>query len=136
MIICKKELITEMIEHCQREFPNEACGILAGTGCEVEKIFRMANVDKSPERFSMDSKEQLNVMKEIRNLRQKMLGIYHSHVASLPYPSVHDVSLAFYPEVSYVIVSIKDRDNPGIRSFKIKEGIVSKEEMKIVEQCA
>jgi proteasome lid subunit RPN8/RPN11 len=70
-------------------------------------------------------------MKEIRNNSEEMLGIYHSHVASEAYPSSHDVELALYPEVSYVIISIKDKKNPSIRSFKIIEGKITEEELKI-----
>ena len=60
-----------------------------------------------------------------------MVGIYHSHSQTEAYPSAHDVELAYYPEVFYVIVSIKDRDNPSIRSFKIVEGKVNEERVMI-----
>lgn len=131
MIILKKEFLDGIIAQSKRELPNEACGILAGKDGKVEKVYEMTNTDKNPATFFMEPKEQLKVMKEIRNSRLKMLGIYHSHVASQAYPSAHDVELAFYPEVSYVIVSLKDKDNPEVRSFKIEEGKINEEEVKI-----
>ena len=70
-------------------------------------------------------------MKEIRNKGEEIIGIYHSHVASEAYPSNHDVELALYPEVSYVIISLKDNKNPSVRSFKIVEGKITEEELKI-----
>lgn len=130
-MILKKDLVKKITEQCQREFPNEACGILAGKDGEIKKVYAMTNAKPSPENYEMDSKEQLKVMKEIRNLGLEMIGIYHSHVASQAYPSSHDVELAFYPEASYVIVSLKDKDNPTIRSFKIIEGKTTEEEVKI-----
>ncbi len=133
MIIIKKDLADVLIQHCKREFPDEACGILAGRDGKVEKAYEMANVDKSPSSYFMDAKEQFKVMKEIRNLGLEMTGIYHSHVASQAYPSNHDVELAFCPDVSYIIVSLKDKNEPGIRSFKIKEGKITEEEFKIVD---
>lgn len=133
MIHLTKELFNQIAEHSRREFPNEACGILAGKEGRVEKIYEMTNTDKSPSTFFMDAKEQFKVMKEIRNLGLEMVGIYHSHVASQAYPSNHDVELAFYPEVSYLIVSLEDKDNPDIRSFKIKDGKISEEEVEIIE---
>lgn len=132
MLILSKEFSEQIITQCKEEFPNEACGILAGINGEVKKIYVMVNAEKSPENFFMDAKEQLKVMKEIRNLGLEMLGIYHSHVASQAYPSAHDVELAFYPEASYVIVSIKDKDKPSVRSFKIVNGLISEEEVRIV----
>jgi len=131
MLILKKELLKMMREHALREFPNEACGILAGNQARVKKVYEMANAQKSPETFFMDAREQLKVMKEIRNKGEEMIGIYHSHVASLAYPSSHDVELALYPEASYVIISIKDKKNPSVRSFKIADGKITEEEVKI-----
>jgi len=131
MIAIKKDLIKKIIEHSKKESPDEACGILAGRGQKVEKIYEMTNADKSPSTFFMDAREQLKIMKEIRGLGLEMIGIYHSHVASQAYPSSHDVELAFYPEVSYVIVSLKDKNKPRARSFKITEKKITEEELKI-----
>jgi len=142
MIILNKELFEKIVKQCEKELPYEACGILAGPpSCigqneedsvrRVSKVYEMANADKSSATFFMDPKEQLKVMKEIRNNGLEMLGIYHSHVASEAYPSSHDIELSFYPEVSYVIVSLRDRHNPSMRSFKIKDGKIAEEEVRI-----
>ena len=139
MLILKKELFDQIISQSRKEFPNEACGILAGKGGKVngersrtvEKVYEMSNTDASPSTFFMEAKEQLKVMKEIRNSDIQMIGIYHSHVASQAYPSEKDVELAFYPESSYVIISLKERDNPNIRSFNIKGNNIREEEIII-----
>ena len=131
MLYLSKEKAKELVEHSERESPNEACGILAGNDGKVEKVYQMTNTDKSPKTFIMDPKEQLNVMKEIRDLGMKMVGIYHSHIETEAYPSAHDVELAFYPESSYIIISIKDKNNPTVRSFRIIQGKISEEKVKI-----
>lgn len=131
MLILKKDLLQQMLGQIREEFPNEACGVLAGKNGIAEKVYEMTNVDKSPSMFLMGAKEQLKMMKDIRNLGLETVGIYHSHVASQAYPSTRDVELAFYPEASYVIVSLRTKDNPSIRSFKIKEGKITEEEVKI-----
>ncbi len=131
MISITKNLFEQIIKHSKREFPNEACGVLAGKEGNVQKVYEMLNTEKSPSTFFMEPKEQLKVMKEIRSLGLEMIGIYHSHVASRAYPSAHDVEMAFYPEVSYVIISLKDQDHPSIKSFRIEEGKTTEEEVKI-----
>ena len=130
MIIFKKDMRDILIEQSKAEFPNEACGILAGKDNKIEKIYRMVNTDRSAKTFLMDPKEQLSVMKEIRNLNLEMIGIYHSHSETEAYPSSHDIELAYYPESSYVIVSIKEKLKPQIKSFKIVEGKVTEEPIK------
>ena len=110
MIYLTRELAGKIIEHCRKELPNEACGILAGNRGEVKKIYEMTNTGKSPARFFMDAQEQFKVMKDMRNSNLEMIGIYHSHVASRAYPSAHDIEMAFYPDASYVIVSLRDKE--------------------------
>ena len=123
--------LEEMIAHARAEFPNEACGIVAGRDFKAEKVYKMTNPDKSPESFSMDTKEQFKVMKEIRKNNWELLGIYHSHVASPARPSSRDIELAFYPDAEYLIISLSDRNKPVVRSFKITEGKVEEKELKI-----
>lgn len=127
MLYLTREQLNKMIDHAREGFPNEVCGILAGKTGNVEKVYQMSNTDKSAVTFFMDPKEQLRVMKEIRNIGLDFIGIYHSHPETRAYPSAHDVKLAFYPEVSYVIISLQHKDKPEVRSFKIVEGNIEEE---------
>ena len=122
-----------MIEHAKKDYPNEACGILAGkSGGLVSEFFPMTNLDNASISYFMDPKEQLKVFKRIRELGLEMSGIFHSHVASEAYPSQKDIRLAFYSEVSYLIVSLSDMKKPILRSFKIQNEKVAEEEIKIL----
>ncbi len=134
MIIISKQIQDSIIEHAKKEFPHEACGILAGKNENtVTDFFPMKNMDKASISYFMDPKEQLLVFKKMRQLGISMCGIFHSHVASLAYPSQKDVRLAFYPEVSYLIVSLSDMKKPMLRSFRILDEKVTEEEIKIIE---
>jgi proteasome lid subunit RPN8/RPN11 len=122
-----------MIAHARDGYPNEACGILAGpAGGEPTRFYAMRNADESPISYFMDPKEQLRVFKQMREQGVDMQGIFHSHVASEPYPSQKDVRLAFYPDVSYLIVSLSDRERPLLRSFRIRDERVNEEDIHIV----
>ena len=119
----------EMVAHCQREYPKEACGILAGKNGIVERVQQMVNLDNSSISYQMDSAGQLRVMKQMREQHHEMLAIYHSHTASEAHPSPVDVSLAVYPEVSYVLVSLQDRQRPVVKSYQIQGTTVTEEEV-------
>ncbi len=114
-----------VLKHCQDEYPNEACGILAGHSGIVEKVFPMANAEPSPSFYVMDPQEQFRVMKEMRRAGMALVSIYHSHTGSQAYPSATDVSLAFYPEAVYLIITLMDRKNPASRAFTIVEGTIT-----------
>ena len=131
MVFLSKMLYEEMVAHCKREYPKEACGVLAGKGGVVEQVYPMTNVEDSPIGYAMDPKEQLRVEKLMRSRNQQMLGIYHSHTASEAYPSSVDVSLAISPEVSYVLVSLKNREQPTCKSYRIQESTITREDLQV-----
>jgi [CysO sulfur-carrier protein]-S-L-cysteine hydrolase len=125
--------LESIINHCRREYPNEACGILAGAAGRVEKVYPVRNARPSPVSYEMDPEEQFRVMKDIRDAGFAMVGIFHSHPASPAYPSGIDVEKAYwpetlfpnYPEAVYVIVSLMDRRHPVVKGFSIVEGTVN-----------
>lgn len=132
MVITKK-VYEAMIDHAKKGYPKEACGILAGKpGVPADLFFPMRNLDESSISYFMDPKEQLSIFKKMRELGVEMTGIFHSHVASEAAPSQKDIRLAFYPEVSYLIVSLSDMQKPVLRSFKIKDEEVTEEPINIV----
>lgn len=137
-----KKIYDQMIAHAKAGYPNEACGLLSGSLGQKKAgtFFAMKNLDESSISYFMDPKEQLLVLKKMREAGEEMVGIFHSHVASEAYPSQKDIRLAFYgdteteifPKVSYLIVSLSDMKNPVLRSFQIVRESVTEEEIKIV----
>ena len=128
MLTIPKALYEEVIAHCRSRYPKEACGYLAGrAGGVAEQAYPMTNVEDSPIGYAMDPKEQLQVEKLMRQRGQRLVGIYHSHTASDAYPSSVDVDLAISPDVSYVLVSLKDRQRPVVRSFRIDGAEITEE---------
>lgn len=135
LIVISKQQHEEMLEHTARALPNEACGLLAGNLIngikQVEKIYLLTNIDKSPEHFSMDHKEQFAAVKDMRGNGWVMFGSFHSHPASPSRPSEEDKRLAFDPGLSYLILSLQDERNPVLKSFQITNGQVIEEETVI-----
>lgn len=112
-ITIRRELLDDIIAHCKEVYPNEACGILAGRGNAIERAYRITNINNSTVTYEMDSREQINVKREIEKEGLKITCIYHSHPASPAYPSQTDIARAYwpgaddvliYPDVYYVIV--------------------------------
>lgn len=120
-----------IIEQARSEHPNEACGLLAGGNGEATRLFTMSNAERSPVIYRMEPSEQLRVFNEIDRDGLDLVGIYHSHTRSPAYPSATDVSLAYYPEAVYLIVSLASMDAPDLRGFRITDGKVSELELEL-----
>jgi len=135
-IILKKQDYDEILAHALINLPNEACGLLGGLMDgevkTVKKIYLLKNVDQSPEHFTLDPKEQFAVIKDIRNGNGVLLGNFHSHPSSPSRPSEEDKRLAFDADLSYLILSLQDKENPVLKSFRMKQAEVSEEELQVI----
>ncbi|MFM7719496.1 MAG: M67 family metallopeptidase [Actinomycetota bacterium] len=131
MIAFDGALVTEMTEHARREFPNEACGIVAGAAGRPVKVFPMRNADRSPSRYRLDPREQLAVFDELDREGWDLLAIFHSHPTSAAYPSETDRRLAHYPQALHVLVSLVDPTAPEVRAFRIADDAVVEEEVEV-----
>lgn len=125
MIKLTKSDFEKILAHAVKELPDEACGLIAGTvedgDKEIKKVYLLTNIDHSNEHFSLDPKEQLEAIKDMRKNGFVPLGNWHSHPESPSRPSEEDKRLAFDSKASYMILSLMDRENPVLNSFKITE---------------
>lgn len=136
MLYLKKEDYEKILAHCKEGLPNEACGLIGGTiegdKRSIQKVYLLTNIDQSNEHFSMDPKEQLAAVKDMRANGLKLLGNFHSHPESPSRPSEEDKRLAYDSKVNYLILSLMDPENPVFNAFRIdEEKNVTKEELVI-----
>ena len=131
MLRISQQIIDQLFDHAKTGLPEEVCGYLAGTDRDVTSHFPLTNIDHSPEHFSFDPAEQFQVVREVRKAGQVILANYHSHPETPARPSVEDIRLAYDPEISYVIVSLA-AEVPDIKSFRIRNGEVEKEEIQVL----
>jgi proteasome lid subunit RPN8/RPN11 len=131
MLILKKEFLQQIIAQSKKEYPKECCGIFAGRNNEAEILYPLENVSKEPQvAYEIDSRQLLKIFKELRAKNLEMVAIYHSHTETEAYPSERDLELAFYPDSFYLIVSLRNKDKPEVRAFKIKDKEI--QEVKII----
>lgn len=131
MIKIPKSIYEAMIEHARREAPLECCGILAGKVGMVKKAFEMRNEEQSSVRYSISPQEQMRVFENLEKESLEMIGIYHSHTHTQAYPSETDVKMAFYPDISSIIISLKD-EIPVVKAFRIKKDEIDTEEIQVI----
>ncbi len=131
MLMIKQHVVETLMDHSRREVPIEACGYLAEKDGVIVRHYEMTNVDKSAIHFSLEPKEQFESVGKMREAGQKLRAVYHSHPATPARISEEDKKLAVDPDISYVVVSLLDNN---IKSFRILNGTVESEEIKVIEQ--
>ena len=131
MVRIPKSIYHRMIEHAKMEWPMECCGILSGKEKTVEKAFELKNTEESPDQYSMSPRDQLKAFEEMEKESMEIIAIYHSHPNTIPFPSETDVKLAFYPDVSSVIISLKE-ESPVVKGFQIREEAIYLEEIEVI----
>lgn len=125
----------KILAHAEKELPNEACGLIAGIvegGDKViKKVYLLTNTDHSNEHFSIDPKEQLAAIKDMRANGLVPLGNWHSHPESPSRPSDEDKRLAYDSKASYMILSLMNSEEPVLNSFSISGTEAVKEQLEI-----
>jgi proteasome lid subunit RPN8/RPN11 len=125
------EIVEEIVAHAREDAPNECCGMLGGSDGRATTVYRAANAEASPLRYSIDAREQFDLMRRIEDAGEELVGIYHSHTRSTAYPSQTDVNLAGWPDAVYVIVSLEGSGDPDVRGFWIRDGEISDAELLV-----
>lgn len=137
MIILSKNDYEKILAHAKNEAPVEACGLIAGeiSGNDkiVKKVYILTNTDHAEEHFTIDPKEQLSAIKDMRANGLIPLGNWHSHPVSPSRPSDEDKRLAYDSSASYLILSLMNNE-PVLNSFHIEGDKAEKEELVIGQE--
>jgi proteasome lid subunit RPN8/RPN11 len=129
-----QDVVDAIVAHARQDHPDEACGVVAGrAGSDrPERFVPMVNAARSPTFYEFDSMDVLRLYREMDARDEEPVVIYHSHTATEAYPSRTDVSYASEPNAHYLLVSTREPDVEEIRSFRIVDGKVTEEEVRVV----
>jgi proteasome lid subunit RPN8/RPN11 len=129
-----------MVAHALSTPTIECCGLLSGKGGTITRLFEATNVAENKQvRYEAEPLDVRRIMEAIDGAGEEHLGIYHSHPHSPAYPSATDRRLAAY-DVTYFVISLKNRASPNVRAFQIckenpsdQDATVHEEEVEIVD---
>jgi [CysO sulfur-carrier protein]-S-L-cysteine hydrolase len=138
MLTIERAIVDKIIAHARADHPDEACGVVAGAlgSDRPGRFIPMENAERSPTFYRFDSLEQLRVWRELDDQDEEPVVIYHSHTATEAYPSRTDITYASEPNAHYVLVSTRDPEDVEFRSYRILDGEVTEEEVRVVESYA
>lgn len=135
MLRIRADLVEAIVAHARRDHPDEACGVVAGPegSDRPERFVPMLNAARSPTFYEFDSGDLLRLYRDMDSRDEVPVVIYHSHTATEARPSRTDIGLAQEPDAHYVLVSTRDPETHEFRSFRIVDGVVSEEDVEVVE---
>jgi len=136
VLVIRADLVEAMVAHARADHPDEACGVLPGPegSGRPERFVAMTNSARSPTFYQFDSGEQLQVWRAMDDADEEPVVIYHSHTATEAYPSRTDVKLAQEPNAHYVLISTRDPEQHELRSYRILDGEVTEEPVRVVDR--
>ena len=107
-----------VIAHARDSKPRECCGILVGRAGEIQRALPARNLAESPTRFEIDPRDHFAAIHAARSEGLEVLGFYHSHPHSDPWPSETDFAASNDDRAVHLIVGLT-RDEPAVRLFRL-----------------
>ncbi|WP_169978710.1 Mov34/MPN/PAD-1 family protein [Tautonia rosea] len=112
-------ILQAMVDHCVREAPLEACGLLGGEPPRVSSIHPLRNAAQSETRYDADPTDLIAAVRDLRSRSAQILAIYHSHPKWSAIPSGTDLRENYYEDVPRIIVSLQG-PKPDVRIWRLR----------------
>jgi proteasome lid subunit RPN8/RPN11 len=98
-----------LLDHSQKEEPNESCAILYGDKNNetytVKEIWLTENIDSSPKEFTLSPEQTFEMYQKEKEMDLKIIGIFHSHPNSEACPSNTDKKFMKNNSYAWIIYS-------------------------------
>jgi proteasome lid subunit RPN8/RPN11 len=117
-----RKLANQLLHQAQLSPETEICGFIGSKNATPVSCYPVNNIAELPEqRFLFDPEQQIAAMKIMREAKEDLFAIYHSHPKAPALPSHLDLALAAYPEAYYLIISLNTKGVLEMRAFKIQQ---------------
>lgn len=124
-IVLTKNQVRTLEKHAKECTPNESCAILFGiSGNEqilVREVFLTKNIENSPVNFTIANEELIKAYDDAEKRLLDVIVIFHSHPASVAYPSATDMKYMEINPVPWIIFSNLDNE---FKAYIFDSGIV------------
>ena len=129
MIVLPNDGRLAILSHAQLSYPNECCGLLAGhidrgNVIRINQIVPSDNVttERRADRFEIDPQVRFDLMRALEGTNQQIVGHYHSHPDGPAAPSATDRSMAFEPDLVWLICRVTEKTASPLRAWRIEGG--------------
>ncbi|MGO8875126.1 MAG: M67 family metallopeptidase [Acidimicrobiales bacterium] len=129
-----EERLAEMVAHCIRCVPEEGCGLLVGEqDGSVVSVHPTQNVAASAQVYTVDPREYLRIDRQAEDDGLAVIGVFHSHTHTDPWPSPTDVRQAPDAAWHYVLIGLR-HEAASTRSYRIVDGNICEEPVVVLDR--
>jgi [CysO sulfur-carrier protein]-S-L-cysteine hydrolase len=124
--------LATMVAHCIATVPEEGCGLLVGTpDGTVTSVHPTGNAAASAQVYTVDPHDHIRIDRQAEDDGLAVIGVFHSHTHTDPWPSPTDIAQAPDPDWHYVVVGLR-HEVPSTRSYRIVDGNISEETLVVL----
>jgi proteasome lid subunit RPN8/RPN11 len=120
------ELMAEIVAHARAGYPEEVCGLIAGTAGVARELWHGRNVSPTPRMTYLLDDETLVRQIDFEEAGLTLVAIYHSHPLGPQEPSPVDIAGATYPDSVYLVVDLSVLYQPALAGFRIIDRTVQR----------
>jgi proteasome lid subunit RPN8/RPN11 len=120
-----------IMKQAQAAYPQETGGILGGRDSTILGVLPIANkvTQDRTEVFGITAEDIERAFHFLVRHKLEYLGVYHTHPRGVPIPSEQDLS---HRQKYLFIVGLADRYNPELYAWRVTDGKIYPENIKII----
>lgn len=131
MFVITERQYNIIMQQAQACYPQETGGILGGRENTILGVLPIPNkhlYDRT-ETFAISQDDIETAYRFLVKHNLEYLGVYHTHPKGIPYPSQQDLA---HNQKYLFIIGLQDRYNPELYAWRVDQGQVYAEDIKIM----
>lgn len=121
-ISISRKITNQLLHRAQISLTQEICGLVGGHDNIPTSCYPIDNIAEQPEqRFLLEPKQQITALATMRERKEELFAIYHSHPTTPAIPSAIDIEMAAYLDVLYLIISLNTKGVLELRGFRLTQ---------------
>ena len=130
--VMPRQIADAIIAHSRWAYPDEACGLLAGSETTFRLVVCLTNRAASPDRYVIDPREHFGALRFAEAMGYEIVGAWHSHPHGPPSMSPTDIDES--PGGDWVTVIVgRGRRGIAIGAYRAQHGTAVEIPLDIVE---
>ncbi len=126
-----RTILEQLLQTARDQPEKEVCGLISARDGTVMRCYPVPNIHARPQlAFEMAPHRLIDAFRDMRERREQLWGIYHSHPGGPTTPSARDLDECGYPEALQLIITLHD-DQP-VHAWRFHKGKATPVSLEVV----